>query len=73
MAHIGSEWWQCDRCGYRIQIKDAHGKPYKRVPPTCPSCGKDTKKPDGGPPTKDVAVTKQQAVDRIRKLFGGRR
>lgn len=68
MAHIGSEWWSCDRCGYRIQVKDAHGKPYKKIPSTCPSCGKDTAKSDGGPPTKDTAkASLDQLFNRIRR------
>jgi len=40
MALFGKEaWWECHRCKYRLQVKDENGKPYKKVPKTCPSCG----------------------------------
>ncbi len=39
MPHIGEITWSCNRCRYRVTVQDANGKPVKKVPVSCPSCG----------------------------------
>jgi rubrerythrin len=40
------EIWECEGCKYRVEVKDALGRPVKKRPKTCPSCGRPTKKPE---------------------------
>jgi hypothetical protein len=51
MAVIGSQWWECKACSHRVMTHDVGGKPFKKVPWHCPSCGhrcsKDCEKKHG--------------------------
>lgn len=40
------EIWECEGCKYRVEVKDTLGRPVKKKPRTCPSCGRQTKKPE---------------------------
>ena len=37
--NICAEWWTCKGCEYRVLTKDHNGKPLKKAPYNCPSCG----------------------------------
>lgn len=53
MAHIGTIIWHCERCSYKIMTQDESGKPFKKVPATCPSCGTSTKAKAPQPASRD--------------------
>lgn len=53
MAHIGTIIWHCERCSYKIMTQDESGKPFKKVPATCPSCGASTKAKAPQPASQD--------------------
>lgn len=39
MAAIGVEYWNCKRCRHQVMTRDQSGKPFKKIPYSCPSCG----------------------------------